>query len=190
MGQTIYVVQGGRDGGNPDLVMAAQQYAELSNYQPIIPRDVGQMVDAILRRLNSVSSTERISYLQIRGHGYAGSQMVGPGDQGFPSNPERIIGLQSNGELLNRTQLQRLSNRFERGAVVELYGCNVADGAQGQQLLEKLAALWGGVTVRASDASQWHTGAQPMGPFQGRVSSIRSQKDPVQPETLIRNPWQ
>jgi hypothetical protein len=189
MGQRIYVIQGGTDGGNPDLLVAAQQTAQDTGLQPIIPRDVGQMVDAILRRLNSVSSTERISYLQIRGHGYAGSQMVGPGDNGLPINPDRIIGLQSNGELLNRTQLHRLSGRFERGAVVELYGCNVAQGALGQQLLEKLAALWGGVEVRASDATQWHTSAQPLGRFQGNVSSIRTQKDHV-PDTPIQANWQ
>jgi hypothetical protein len=189
MGQRIYVVQGGSDGRNPDLVVAAQQTAEDLGLRPIIVRDVTQMVDAILARLNSISSTERISYLQIRGHGYPGNQMIGPGESGFPTQDERIIGVRANGELLNRTQLHRLSGRFERGAVVELYGCNVAQGAAGQQLLEKLAALWGGVEVRASDALQWHSAAQPLGPFQGNVSCIRTQKD-VRPETPIQANWQ
>lgn len=94
-----------------------------------------------------------IDLFQLHGHGGGGIQNISGGHaDGTPD-----LAAISNGNFEQiRPELSRLTNYFTQDARIELMGCSVASNADGEQLLVKLARLWGhpikaGVQVQYSN---------------------------------------
>jgi len=97
---------------------------------------VGQMVIAIMNRLGE----NRLRRLSILGHGRPGWQ--GVADSQSTIDTDRVIAVDSAGNLINPTILALLAASFGPDGYVELHGCNVAADQQGKELLDQLSRIW------------------------------------------------
>jgi hypothetical protein len=106
------------------------------------------------RILNTLGPANKLHRLRIFGHGNEGVQGVSNSRHAPLS---QTISVQCRGgvcgPLTNQNHLQRLSGRFALDGWAELCGCDVGDGVQGLELLQRLAALWN-VPVKASEDRQ------------------------------------
>lgn len=103
---------------------------------------VHRMVDAIIRLAGSPSS---ITVLRLYAHGSSGAINVAGGEY---SEEEQLSTLTLANLPKLETTLRRLSPYFASGARVELQGCSVATGTDGEKFILGLARVWG-VRVQA-----------------------------------------
>jgi hypothetical protein len=138
----------------------------------LLANNVHDMVEQILRQVGS----GRINRLRIYGHGsiYRGQGgLQGMGDSFTGSRGHQLITVTRRGDLLNRTDLERLRGHFEPDAVVELRGCNVAHGHRGREILRQLSDLWH-TRVQAGTEVQYHTPGDTIDNFEGPVVEARN----------------
>jgi len=111
---------------------------------------VGQMVQDVASRVPA----GRLQVLRIWSHGRAGGQTISGGHGGEAYRVAHWTGISiANLGALTPT-LSRLKPLFAPRARVELRGCEVASGSDGQSLLLGLARIWG-VPVLAGTATQY-----------------------------------
>lgn len=110
--------------------------------------------NAVNQILAVLGKDGKIECLRFFGHGRPGRQLVGCGEN--EPGPDQQIAWR-NGKMFGKTQLRRLEGRFAPGAVLELRGCNVADGKNGEALLLNIAGLLK-VVVCAGNGRQADTG--------------------------------
>ncbi len=109
---------------------------------------VGQMISDIKQR----ASIGRLERLRIWSHGAPGMQNVSAGASGSGAVHWASLSVSNIAQV--RETLAQLRPYFSpHHAHVELRGCNVAQGAQGEQLLVELARIWG-VPVQAGTVVQ------------------------------------
>jgi hypothetical protein len=118
----------------------------LFHWKPVLARNVADMVDGVITRAGKLGT---IRILRIFGHGRPGRQGMGAG-QSYGTSDTVIAA----GASRTNPALARLTPYFARGAVVQLHGCNVGVGWEGQYLLQKLAGLWN-VRVQAAIDTQF-----------------------------------
>lgn len=99
--------------------------------------NVASMVKYVLMHVKSEDDT--IMALTIHGHGNGDGQYIG------------TDWLDSTLYLAYKEELAKLTNHFDKDAVVTLGGCNVGHA---DNLLKLLSQLWGDVIVRAGTAQQ------------------------------------
>jgi hypothetical protein len=110
---------------------------------------VGQMIQDIV----GVAPRGGVDALRIWSHGRPGGQTVSGGEAGEAGRVQHWTGISvANIDALH-DQLVGLNPVFAPGARVELRGCSVAGGAPGDELLQRLARLWG-VTVQGGTVVQ------------------------------------
>jgi|SRR6516165_10335222 hypothetical protein len=109
--------------------------------------------DAVAQIINEAGTYGTIDELDFWGHGGPGSMGISRGTESARNADWAGISVENFDDI--KDTLDQLTNYFDQNAVVELHGCNVAKGANGQALLTELANLWG-VRVRAGSATQ-HT---------------------------------
>ncbi len=123
--------------------------------QPV-SNGVQQMVDNVINRVKSSGS---LNLLRIWGHGWAGGQLISSDadkkiDPGAHNN--QIWG----GNVYdNAYYLQNLTPLFAGDGILELHGCAVADGPEGEMFLVKLAQAIN-VPVAASTRVQGGEGSK------------------------------
>jgi hypothetical protein len=100
------------------------------------PNGVQRMVNAIIQK---AGSTHSIDVLRIYAHGRPGAINIA-GGQIDAQDELSGIGLDSLAAL--KPQLQALTSYFAPGARVELLGCEVARGSDGEKLLLALGGIW------------------------------------------------
>lgn len=100
------------------------------------PNGVQRMVDAIIRRAGSPGV---ITVLRIYAHGRSGAINIAGGKIDAQDQLSGI-GLESLPRLTGT--LQSLTPYFAPSARVELQGCRVARGSDGEKLMLKLAKIW------------------------------------------------
>lgn len=93
----------------------------------------------------------QISLLRFHGHGGPGMMNVSAGKE---AHFEHHSGMANSNSKSVSNALRRLRPFFADPARVELHGCNVAQGVQGEQLLKNLARIWG-VPVSAGTETQY-----------------------------------
>lgn len=107
--------------------------------------NIVEMVDRIIKR----AAGRQIGYLCITGHAFPGIQFMGQGD--ISLSKHSIGNTKSEGDV--GTQLRRLTAHFSPEATVDLGGCNVGKGQEGEDILGDLASVWG-VTVTGGTQKQ------------------------------------
>lgn len=112
---------------------------------------VSQVVQEIISR---AIGHRQITLLRFHGHGAPGMMNFGAGTE---AHFEHQSGVSIGNLATVAGQLARLKPYFAPRGRVELHGCNVAQGKQGELLIHGLAALWG-VPVSAGIASQYGGG--------------------------------
>jgi hypothetical protein len=110
---------------------------------------VGQMIQDI----TSVAPRGGVGVLRIWSHGRPGGQTVSGGHAGETGRVQDWTGISVANIDALQDQLVGLNAVFAPGARVELRGCSVAGGAPGEELLQRLARLWG-VTVQGGTVVQ------------------------------------
>ncbi|MGH9820407.1 MAG: DUF4347 domain-containing protein [Pyrinomonadaceae bacterium] len=121
---------------------------------PIILYGMSNGVLVMVNRVIEMAQQEdSIDLFQLHGHGGGGIQNISGGHSDGTPHLAAI----SNGNFAQiRPILDRLTPYFTSDARIELMGCSVASNADGEQLLIKLARLWGhaikaGVEVQFSN---------------------------------------
>jgi hypothetical protein len=98
---------------------------------------IGQMISDITRR----AGLGRLQTLRIWSHGAPGMQNVSAGASGSGAVHWASLSLTNLPQVMDT--LAQLRQYFAPHAHVELRGCNVAQGPQGEQFLIELARIWG-----------------------------------------------
>ncbi len=111
---------------------------------------VGQMVTDITQ----IAPLGALDVLRIWSHGRSGGQTVSGGHAGEEGRRLHWTGISLANLDALRDTLARLRPYFAPGARVELRGCNVANGSDGETFLQRLADIWG-VTVQAGILEQY-----------------------------------
>lgn len=130
MGKRLVTIDGSQD-RNGEL-----QRARRNHPNAILTSDVLTLVNGVLRAM----AGEKISQLDIIGHGVPGQVIVGGGTTHCDST--KVIGINENFYLFNYNILTFLKGCFEEDAVVRIHACRVAEGAKGNAFLWQLANLW------------------------------------------------
>ena len=145
--------------------------APVQDYQPEIIRlwgmsnGVAEMVSQIIRRAPGGG----IHVLRIWSHGWPGGQIVAAGGNGQAAADHRSALWMYNLSAYT-TDLIQLSGYFAPGGRIELKGCSVAGGDDGERLIVGLARIIG-VPVRAATVVQGGAGTftQPGDSWNGPV---------------------
>lgn len=119
---------------------------------------ITSVTSLVNRALHATKDGKRIDEMFIIGHGSPGWQGVGAG-KGEEDDPDGRKSLEVDAATDNlkgtaEAQLNRLKGKFAPAAVVTLGGCEVAEGAEGQELLRAVSKALGGVLVQGGDATQ------------------------------------
>jgi Domain of unknown function (DUF4347) len=145
------------------------QAIKAAGSEPIIMQGmcgaVGQVVQEIISRARG---HRQIVLLRFHGHGAPGMMNFGAGTE---AHFEHQSGVSVGNFGSVASELARLKLFFAPHGRVELHGCNVAQGNQGEKFIRNLALLWG-VPVSAGIASQYGGGAAQF-QFEGRVHTAR-----------------
>lgn len=138
------------DTTDPSLMSAEVRWLEKLGGSPILMKS-GETVNEMVQRLLDKRNGSQITLLRIHGHGFPGFQAVASGKiRNAP--PMAAITLEHFQRVEN--SLGRLKSAFSPAGGVNLMGCNVAEGPEGEQLLKKLANLWG-VPINGSAQLQY-----------------------------------
>ena len=112
-----------------------------------------QMVDEVY---NFVSASGSLKVLRIWGHGWSGGQLIAAGDgQSGVDNASALWG--PNIETY-AYYIARLGELFASDGRIELKGCSVAQGTDGEKFLIRIAVALG-FPVQASSVTQGGTGS-------------------------------
>lgn len=115
-------------------------------------------------RVLAASASEKISQLDVIGHGRPGQIYVGGAARIHAET--HIIGVSpTNGQLYCVNVLRMLTDAFAPDAIVRLHACRVAQGRDGSLLLWQLADLWR-VRVQGAVVTQYPDDADR---FEGRL---------------------
>lgn len=109
------------------------------------PHAIGRMLDEVVKMVGKPGS---LTVLRIYAHGNSGMINVAGGNR---DNSENLSTLTLDTLPKVRNLLQQLTPYFAPGARVELLGCAVGSGTDGEKLLVELAQIWG-VRVQATPA--------------------------------------
>lgn len=112
------------------------QHARSNHQNAILTDDVSTFVS----RIKDAIGTEKISQLDIIGHGTPGQVIVGGGT--VHCDVTKVIGVNNTYNLFNYNLLSYLRGCFDENAVVRIHACRVALGTKGNVFLWQLADLW------------------------------------------------
>jgi len=132
---------------DPSFSKAEVAWIKDAGGDPVIMKSgesVNEMVQKLITRVNG----SPIKLLRIHGHGFPGFQAVASGKI---RHPHPLAAISNKHFEKVKSPLRRLKTNFFKGGEVYLMGCNVGEGSEGEQLLQKLANLWG---VPVSGAAQ------------------------------------
>ena len=118
---------------------------------------VGQMIADIIR----IAPVGGIEILRIWGHGRSGGQSISGGHAGEEGRRLHWTGISVANIDAMHDQLAELAPYFAHGARVELRGCSVAEGDDGEALLQRLATIWG-ARVQAGTLTQYSAWTGPV----------------------------
>ena len=111
--------------------------ARNNHRRAVLTRDAMSFVHGVL----VAAGDEKISRLDVIGHGHPGLIYIGGGGQ--DECPTKCIAVESKSYLLSNINVLRLlENKFEPDGIVRLHACRVAQGIAGELLLWQLADLW------------------------------------------------
>jgi hypothetical protein len=114
-----------------------------------------QMVDEVY---NFVSASGSLNVMRIWGHGWAGGQLIAAGADG-QSGVDNASALWGPNIETYAYYIQKLSVLFASDGRLELKGCSVGQGTDGEKFLIRLAVVLG-YPVQASSVTQGGTGSQ------------------------------
>jgi hypothetical protein len=137
-----------------DVAFASERLAFEGQHKNMVKAgSVAIGIDQVLGLLN----TSKLHRLRIHGHGMPGVQIMGAGKTDKPPR-DQVISYSHKHGLRGGAQLQRLRGHFSKYGLIELHGCNVANGHNGKELLWLISNLLQ-VSVRAATGYQ---GTNPM----------------------------
>jgi hypothetical protein len=144
---------------DPVLGKNRQQWLDYSGASSVkinmygMSNGVGQMISDIMQRV----PMGRLERLRIWSHGAPGMQNISAGRSGSGAVHWASLSLSNIAQV--RETLAQLRPYFSSHAHVELRGCNVAQGSQGERLLVELARDLGSASAgRDSRADDGHKG--------------------------------
>jgi Domain of unknown function (DUF4347) len=120
-----------------------KEWVQLNEWKKIViemhpgPNGVARMVDAIVELAKCPGT---ITVLRIYAHGNSGVINIAAGKD--PYGSDRLSGIDLENLPKLTPTLERLRPYFAPNARVELHGCFVAKGSDGEKLMLKLAKLW------------------------------------------------
>jgi|GEM_PF-6976566 hypothetical protein len=114
-----------------------------------------QMIDEVY---NYVSASGSLNVLRIWGHGWAGGQLIAAGGDST-SGTDNASALWGPNIETYSYYIQKLSELFASDGHIELKGCSVGQGTDGEKFLIKIAVVLG-YPVQASSVTQGGTGTK------------------------------
>lgn len=126
-------------------------------------------IGQVMSDITNLAPMNGIPRLTIKGHGNTGVQVIGAGkgtvtsadgtsrsilDRSLPASAQgqfSVLNLAYLSDPANSQTVAMIAPYFDQKGVVELYGCHTGDGANGQELLKKLAKLWSVPVLASTD---------------------------------------
>ena len=155
------------DAEDPDFFTRNMNGMKARGITPIVLygmcNGVTVMINEIVSRAGQLNS---IDLFQLHGHGGGGIQNISGGHA--DGTPDLAAISHGNFDQI-RSDLGRLTSYFTLDARIELMGCSVASNQDGEELLVKLARLWG-LPVKAGVQLQYSNQPDEVFVFEGPVT--------------------